>query len=406
MPSPAPPSNTARSRVKGRSRKPFLQRYWWAVLLAISGVAVAVWLIEKPPGGKRARPLVGYETQAAALDREFSRFEGKALADPGIHAQFEQAAKLALTGQYTAALLLLDAVAKKAPVPVVFNDMGVLYAQVGDRARAVISFREALARDFSYTPVRRNLERLKGFTSNAADPVSAEIEPNNSNELANVIAIGKPVEAEISQLDNDVDVFRVTSPPAPRDLLAVHLENHSKTLAPRFTIYDENGVIVPWGKDQEQPGGSPTEFLAPKPNATFFLHVHGQGSTAGAYTLSVTALKAYDSYEPNDDIYSATKIRLAQEIDANIMDQDDTDFYSFVSPRTGTMTIDIGSRSTTLIPALSTFTPDMRSSGFGPDVREPGAALHHTIPVQEGSTYYIQVWSQGKSSGDYSLKVE
>ena len=54
-------------------------------------------------------------------------------------------------------------------------------------------------------------------------------------------------------------------------------------------------------------------------------------------------------------------ITVGSTIVANIMDANDTDFYSFVSPRTGTVSIVISNRSTTLIPALSTFFPDKRS---------------------------------------------
>lgn len=406
MSSPATPPAPTRKKVRVRRRRSVFARFWWVGALVVLAIAGGIWFQRQLPAPKQVRVLPGYESQAATLDQEVARFTGAPLKDLDVRSQFERAGELATNGEYNGALLLLETVAKKAAVPVVFNDMGVVYAQLGDRGRAVRAFRDALARDFEYKPVRQNLDRLKGFTSNVADPVAQEIEPNNNNELANVIAVGKPVEAEISPLDDDVDVFKVTSPGAPRDLIVIHLENHSKTLAPRLSVYDEEGTILPWGKDQNLPGGSLTQFLAPKPNTTLYLHIFGHGSTSGAYNLSVKALKAFDSYEPNDDIYSATKIQVGQQIEANLMDADDTDFYSFVSPRTGTLTVDIGSRSSTLIPALSTFGPDMRSTGFGPDIRTPGASLRHVISVQEGLTYYIQVWSQGKSSGDYSLKVE
>jgi hypothetical protein len=375
-------------------------------VLAAVAAAAGLWFHHQLPDGKRAKALPGYISQAATLDQEYNRLHGAILKDNEVRLQFAQAADLAARGEYNGALLLLETVSKKAAVPVVFNDMGVLYAELKDRALAVRAFREALARDLDYAPVRQNLERLKGFTSNAADPVSSEIEPNNNIENANVIAVNKPVEGEIAALDNDVDVFKVTSPPAPRDLLVIRLENRSKTLAPRLSVYDEEGAILPWGKDVNQPGASLTQYLAPQPNTTLYLYVYGFGSSSGAYTLTVKTLKAFDAFEPNDDIYSARQIALGREIEANIMDADDIDFYSFIGPRNGTVAIDIGSRSGTLIPALSTFGPDMRLSGFGPDIRTPGASLHHTLPVREGSTYYIQVWPQAKSSGEYSLKIQ
>ena len=392
------------NRSPARRRKGPLRRYAWIIPLAVAAAGGAIWLKYGAISGTRSRPLPGFDTDVSSLDREYAGFQGHALKDAQVRSQFQQAASLSAQGDYSGAVLLLEEVAKKAAVPVVFNDLGVLYAQLGDRAHAVRAFRDALARDITYAPVRRNLERLKGFTSNAADPVSAELEPNNNHELANVIAAGKEVEAEIGT-DNDVDVFKVTSPPAPRDLLAVHVENRSKTLVPRLSVYDAGGTILPWGKDQEQPGDSLTQILAPQPNATLYLHLFGRASSTGAYILLVKPLHAFDSFEPDDDIYNAAKIQAGQQVNANIMDENDTDFYSFVSPRSGTVSIDIKS-SAGLIPALSTFTPDMRSSGFGPDIRTPGAPLHHAMEVQEGATYYLQVWSQAKSSGSYSLKVE
>ena len=116
-------------------------------------------------------------------------------------------------------------------------------------------------------------------------------------------------------------------------------------------------------------------------------------------------MKAYDAFEPDDSIFTAHPIGIGQQVDANIMDAEDTDYYSVVAPRTGTVTIEIRNRSTTLVPALTTFHPDRRNSGFGPDLRTPGADLHHRMDVQRNQTYYLQVWSQSNSSGSYTLVV-
>lgn len=401
---PAPPSYS-RKRVRTR-RRPLLVRFWWIVPLAAVALGAGLWLLRQLPDKKHARALPGYMPQIGMLEQEYARYHGAALKDQDVRTQFQQAAALQGKGEYNGALLLIETVARKAAVPIVFNDMGVLYAALGDRARAINAFRDALARDFDYAPVRQNLDRWHGFMSNSADPVTSEIEPNDNNENANVIAVNKPVDGEISALDNDVDVYKVTSPPAPRDLIEIQLQNRSKTLAPRLSIFDEDGVILPWGKDVNTPGASLVQDLAPKPNTTLYLHIYGTGITSGAYTLTVKALKAFDAYEPNDDIYSAKKLTLGRQIDANIMDADDTDFYSFAAPQTGSVRIEIVNRSSTLIPAISLYSQDKRLTGFGPDVQGAGASLEHVMPVQQGNTYYVQVWSQEHSAGNYSLKIE
>jgi hypothetical protein len=87
------------------------------------------------------------------------------------------------------------------------------------------------------------------------------------------------------------------------------------------------------------------------------------------------------------------------------MDANDTDYFSFVSPYRERIDVDHWPVQT-LIPALSTFFPDMRSSGFGPDIKVAGANLRHTMDVQENQTYFLQVWSQADTAGDYSLIIE
>ena len=117
------------------------------------------------------------------------------------------------------------------------------------------------------------------------------------------MAPGKPVDGEIAAGVNDRDYFRVTTPQAPRDLTLIEVVNRSSMLAPVLKNFD----------------ASPQ--------------------------------KAFDGYEPNDEIYNARPINLGMPVEASIMDPADTDFFSFVSPRTGTVSVVIDNRSITLIPA-------------------------------------------------------
>jgi hypothetical protein len=124
------------------------------------------------------------------------------------------------------------------------------------------------------------------------------------------------------------------------------------------------------------------------------------------YLLKVTPLKAFDRFEPNDDISSAGRISIGEEVAANIMDSADTDFFSFTSPRKGNVTVELRNRSTTLIPVLAVYGPDRRNLGFAPDVQKPGANLRHTINVEKDQVYYLQISSQSGSAGPYSIRVD
>ena len=403
-PTASPQGKGARRR-RHRDKPPWILRFWWMISL-VAIALFALWISPQWTSRPASRylPLPGYITDADSLRQEFLRFQGKSLGDPAIERDFDRAADLMKQGEYPAAAVLLETVALSAQLPVVYNNLAVLYVKLNDGTKAVGAFREALARDFDYPPVRQNLARFK--FGNAADPVTREVEPNGIDSLANFISLGRSVDAEISSDVNDVDCFRVTSPPAPRDLLLVQLVNRSQTLAPRLRLYDADGRPLDWSAESQDPGASLREVVSPPPNTTLFLRVEGLINTAGAYSLTVSAMKAFDAFEPNDDILSATKIALDQTVAANIMDGEDTDYYSFRGSERGTVAIEIQNRSKTLIPAITTFTPEMTNSGFGPKLTAPGSDLHFSMKVESGKTYYIQVWGQSKTAGEYSLTVK
>ena len=399
-------------RKRNKKTQSPVRKYWWLAPLVV-GVAMIGW-IATGPRWSRARigfpidqkPITGYLGDLKALEQEYAHFYGKPLDSAEVRHDFELAGKRVAAKDYSSALGMLEQVAKMAAVPLVFNDLGVLYAEVDDKSRAIHAFSEALARDIDYAPVRSNLDRMQNLTTLGAESVAREVEPNNTMTMANIIAPGRPVEGEIEAAVDDLDYFQITTPPAPRDILSIEITNHSKTLAPVLKIFDGEGRIVDWGKTVREPGADLKQTIAPPPNSTLYLEISGYGSSAGAYILLVQPQKAFDAYEPNDDIYNARRIAVGTPVEANIMDANDTDYFSFVSPRTGTLTVVIHNRSKTLIPALSTFFPDMRSSGFGPDVRTPGWDLRHTMDVLENQIYFIQVWSQSNTSGAYTVTVE
>ena len=389
-----------------------LVRKYWSLVPVLVGVGMIGWLATGPRWSRArikrpgAKTIAGYVADTQKMTQEYVHYYGKPLNNLEIQRGFDQANERLGDGDLSNAVGLLEQVSKVASVPVVFNNLGVLYVELNDKARAINAFREALARDIDYRPVRLNLERMKDVMALGVDPVTHEVESNNSATLANIIMPGKAVEAEIESGVGDLDYFRVTTPPAPRDRISIEVTNGSKTLAPVLRVLTEEGRITDWNKIVREAGANLQQTIAPTPNTTLFLEISGLDTSAGAYSLLVRPLKAFDTYEPNDDIFNAPRITVGSTIVANIMDATDTDFYSFVSPRTGTVSIVISNRSTTLIPALSTFLPDKRSSGFGPDVRTPGLNLRHTIEVQENQIYFIQVWSQANTSGEYSLIVE
>jgi hypothetical protein len=379
-----------------------------AILAGLAGMlllaAIVVWLIERRPGGD---PMAGYIADVAVLEREYAVEHGKLLHDIEVRQVFQRAAELVRKGDLIPAANLLETASKTCAVPAVFNNLGFLYAKLGDRPRTVNAFREALARDANYRAVLQNLVRLRSITEAEARPVTREIEPNSTNTTANVIAIGRQVEGEIAATLNDIDTFKFPSPAAPRDLLVLDIASASPSLILGWKLYDDSATQIARGEEQSKPG-VPVHFsFAPPPNATFFLSVWGLDQTAGSYVIALKALKAFDAYEPDDDIFHAHAIPLGQAIQANILDGADQDFYSFVPDRSGAVEIALENHSPNLAPGLTAFGPDQRTIGFAPDAKGPGASLKYSLAVEGGQTYYIQVWPVlDRSSGDYTLRLE
>jgi len=390
------------------------------VVLGLFGVAVGMAVVylmnHRSAQAARGNPdlLIGYISDPAFVDREYQLYYGKPSENPIPTRNFQLAAKLARTRSYAKAADILESVSKQAAVPAVFNNLGLLYAELNDWQRAGSAFREALARDGKYPMVLANLERLKGFTADIAAPLTREVEPNNNRFTANLVTIGTPVEGEITPSTGDIDFFRCSFPPAPRDVLAIELTNHDFRFSPRIDIYDGDLHVLDWGRKTAESGNSLTIYGSAAPNSTLYVAISASDGSSGRYVLNLKPMKAYDEYEPNDDIFHAHKIepratpddRLEYApIKAGIMDREDTDYFSFLASRTGKVTIEVHNESVALIPAVQLYGPDMRSLGFGPTLRAPGESLQTTLDVEKGLTYYIQVWSQASTSGSYSLTV-
>ena len=320
--------------------------------------------------------------------------------------RFREAADAARKRNIAGATSVLETAVKEGALPAVFHDLGVGYAALGDFPRAADAFREVLARDPEYAPTRLYLHSSKSIFAGAAEPYGREQEPNNDQSTANLIAVRSAVGGELAGGNDTSDYFRVVAPAAPRDLITIELANNSPGFSPRLHVYDSDLRLLSWGDKTARPGDSLTITGGPAPNSTLYIAISAADSNGGLYLLSVTPQKAFDKFEPNDDILSSRHISMGEEVPANIMDVEDTDFFSFVGPRKGKVTIQLRNRSTTLIPAVTTLNNDHRNLGFAQDARKAGQDVQYSIDVDKDLTYYVEISSQGGTSGAYTLRVE
>ena len=343
--------------------------------------------------------LRGYVAEVNVLRRQYEHAASKPL-DSQFRKTFEQAANFADRGEYDQALALLEPAAKQVPLAVLFNDIGILYQRRQDLARAIKAFRQALTLDDGYAPAFENLQLS---AANRGAGLATEVEPNNNVRFADLLPLEKVVEGEV-QTTGDRDYFVFVVPPAPRDRLELALHNRSQNLKPSLQIYDDTGAVVV-GSVVKGMGESAAYVFGPVPGTKVYLEVSGDKETTGAYSLLVKPLKSFDRYEPNDDMANAKPVPVTDRIRANIMDAEDTDFYSFVGRRTGSVSIELQAHSKSLIPALTTFTSDWRSTGV-PPIADSTGRIRYSMAVEEKHTYYVEVRPLGSTAGEYSLTIQ
>jgi hypothetical protein len=343
----------------------------------------------------------GYLDNVVQLREEYLKFYGRPLVSAEIEARFSAARKSMMRRDYLGAAVQLDHLASEAAVPVVFNNLALMYANLNDRTRTANAFREALVRDSSHAAVRSNLQRLK---CEACGLLARETEPNNLPADANLIPIDTPVDADLND-PPDVDWFKCVTPPTPRDLLTVELTSPSTSLGLTVHLYDSSLRIVEAGKATASQASLLYRLSNFDRNSPFYIRVSSTQGSTGKYLLTVRAPKAFDAYEPNDDIAAAHKISLGDTLNANIMDSHDRDYFSFEKPEAGGVTITIRSESRSFLPVISTFGPDAKAIDQNIVPGRDQSEIHDSLQVRAHARYFIEVWGRDESSGNYSISV-
>lgn len=375
-------------------------------MLIVAGGLGIRWLGANRSVLHRASLPSGYIAERKLLSAEFTKYYGTTIEDGKLEGRFRQAIDAAAKGSLAGSTSVLETLVKPAALPVVYHNLGVGYALLGDYARAADAFREVLARDPEYSATRKFLGSFKAVPNGAAEPYTREQEPNNEPGIANLVGYRAPVGAEIAGANDAADYFKIVAPPSPRDRITIELSNHSINFAPRIRLFDGDLRVLSWGDKTAGPGESLTLSGGPPPNSVVYVSVSAADTNGGMYLLTVKPEKAFDRYEPNDDIASAKRISLAEAVSASIMDGGDSDFFSFQSPHRGLVVIEIQNQSNTLIPALTVYNGDRRNLGFAQEVRKPGANVRYTVDCDAYALYYIQISSQAGTAGAYSVRVE
>jgi len=391
---------------------------WWSdrrikiLATIVVPLTVAVIGILKFPGGSGEKQTANnftLITDVTVIENQYQQSTGQPLQDENIKRLIQSAVNLAKAGQNEASRRLFEQLANSVPVPAVYSNIGSLAAEKGDLQGSRQAYQHALEKDPTYKPALQNLQALARLEQPSIREVKGrEAEPNNDINHTNLIPIGAKIAGSISD-PSDTDFFQFKTPPGPRDIYQASLENGSTTLHPGITVFDGNRhQLTSWECTSDEAIAHLDCQFSADAGSTYYVQVWQRNGTAGAYSLLVTPLKRYDTYEPNDDFSQARQISLGNTVEANIMDPADKDFY-FLKTGTiaGKLTATIENGSTTLHPAITVFDGNRHQlTSWECTSDEALMRLECPFSAEAGSTYYLQVWPRSNTAGAYKLIVK
>ena len=395
--SPAPAQAKQRSKIKWQL---------WAASVAVPIIVALIGIYKPDSGGKEKAPgNFTYIGSISVVENEIRQYMPGQPEDDATKARVLSAINLAKAGQFDASRAIFDQLTQILPIPSILTTAGTVNAESGNPQAARALFQKALEKDPAYKPALDNLATLQAVKVED-HPLAGgrEVEPNNDILHANLLPISTTAVGEISSTA-DTDFFRFTAGHLPRDYYRISVKNLSTTLAPGISVYDQQKNLV-FTDGRDTAGAEFDHDFIPVPDSTYYVQVVQRYDRIGPYSVSVTPLRRYDPFEPNDDIASAKTISLGKTIDASIMDPADTDFFQVKSSgAAGNLTVAITNRSTTLAPGINVY--DQEKNLLFSDGRDsPGAEFEHTFPAQADKVYFVQVLSRYERVGGYSLTVK
>jgi len=413
----------------GASQYP--KKYWWVILVVVPvlGALIAI-LPALISGGKDSDGSKGGVTQVGnnnvnitgsdlsqkmyfinvqSIAKELKESGNQTLSDD-LRKQIEEALAGNQSGNPEDSIRRWEKLSTEVPSPPILINLAGQYAKVGDIEKAERTLTKAIQQPAS-AEIRQkaifNLELLRAARdkSSGTPAASEEVEPNNDFFTANPIQLNASVQA-VAPDSADRDFFKFTTPPIYRDSIRIVLENKSTTLRPQITVYSSDKSDLGIGSYKTTPGADMEVSLFATPQTTYFVGVNPFGDYPGAYTLRVEPRKAYDSFEPNEDILNAQPIELGKKIEASILDAWDKDFYRLKAPAGAKpLKVTLHNRSTTLRPQVTAYS-SRKSQIESRYETTPGADLQFDFSTTPGEDFYLGVNSFGDHPGAYSVIVE
>jgi len=279
------------------------KKYWWIIGIAVPIIVAAIGIIPQliPKDGGRDTiyvDVVGTQFNGkvafnnVAIAEEQSRQLGIDIPEEVVE-KLHKALELAQAKNFNEAIPALESVAKIAPVPAVFNNLGAAYLAIGNKEKARGSLKKARAGAPDQETARFNLEQMENTdTSTTPDPeeipmiTDKEAEPNNEILNPNTVPLGTWIKGSVSD-GQDIDYFKFGTPPIYRDVISIEVKNCSTSLKPWVRFFNQKKSEVGQSYD-DTPGAVVTHSFQAQPNSAYYFFVRGYNNSYGAYTVTVT----------------------------------------------------------------------------------------------------------------------
>jgi hypothetical protein len=228
-------------------------------------------------------------------------------------------------------------------------------------------------------------------------PSNDQYEPNDDFGTATEFETADGTE-DLQILNGDVDVFAVDVERGNQLTANISFDHESGNL--QLAVYNTTQDRV--GLSRSTTDNEDVRVERTSQAGTYYVAVDGKDDATAAYSLSITRKEKNDIYEPNDDLASATELEPNVSLDTLQLMGSDRDFYAIeltagtsldtqieFDHRQENLDLRLYNSSTTMIAANASTTDDERI----------------TTHVLDTGRYYVEVFSNGTNSAQYSLNI-
>jgi hypothetical protein len=366
------------------------KKYWWAGAVAVPILVAAIGVLPSFLGGGASGDTV---ISNSRVGDDLYLTTNVEISDPEARSRFDQAIAFARDGLFAEAKALFEQLAPTVQAAGVYNNLAVVNAALGDDLAAQRSVQQALQLD----PVDRTAQQNLTLISRAIK----EQRSNDTILTATPIQLGRNVDSRLGDA-NDSDFFSFTAPAGSRDILRIQVENKATTFAPYVRVFDSARAELTNTYQSTLGANVMLNFVA-APGAAYYVQVTTANGDGGAYMLSITPQKAFDRFEPNDDILKPAELSVGRDVEAGIMDPIDQDLYR-VALAAGTVRVVLNNRSSGLAPDILVY-DENKSEVTHQYNTTPGANVSAEGAASRPGTWYVRVGASS-GSGQYTLRVE